>query len=108
MNRAKQTDELRRKKERLEVFTCDLAQNRIYFDDPACSGAREQVPDRVKNYPLPAQRAFVVSFNNNLRRWGDVNFAFKAAWKTLENMVAYLKTQKKTTGNNTLSMGAVS
>ena len=100
--RAKCTDRIKSKKERLEVFTHDLQFNKIFFDGV------EKVPDNVRNHPPAAQEAFAVTFNNNLQRWGDINFAFRAAWKALQNVVDRLRHEKKQGRNsNQSSLGVM-
>ena len=88
MSRAKATDSIREKKERIEVFAHDMIHNKIFFD------AVERVPDKVLNYPPIAQNAYRVTFNNNLMRWGDINFAFQAAWKALEKTMDRLRYER--------------
>jgi hypothetical protein len=55
----------------------DPRTSRIYFTH------LHELPDSVKNYPEPCQRCYLVTYNNNLRRWKSVPIAMKAAWNAL-------------------------
>lgn len=44
----------------------------------------DEVPDSVKNEERPCQAAYVFTFNNALRRTGDVSYAMRAAWKSVQ------------------------
>ncbi|MEW5875814.1 MAG: hypothetical protein AB1752_11625 [Candidatus Zixiibacteriota bacterium] len=44
-----------------------------------------ELPDRVRQYPLACQRDYLVTYNNNLRRYGSLPYAMKAAWRALEH-----------------------
>ena len=54
-----------------------------------------ELPDHVKNYPLRAQRAFLNTYNNVLKRWGDYGVAMRAADKALKNVTATMKADER-------------
>jgi len=84
MDRAKAQSQLR---EKISVVTggegltrnaFDPRTSRIYFTH------LHELPDGVKNYPEPCQRCYLVTYNNNLRRYKSVPIAMQAAWKALK------------------------
>jgi len=79
---------LRNKINRLEVFKFDPNLSRIYFTHLS------ELPDRCRDYPERAQRAYMVTFNNNLRRWGVFDVAAKAANKAMMAMVDRIKAER--------------
>jgi len=72
-----------------EAERCNPRLARIYFTELS------ELPDAVKMHPPAAQRAFMVTFNNWLRRYGDQAKAFRAAQKALRTKVSQLKAMKK-------------
>lgn len=52
-----------------------------------------ELPERVRNHPIPVQKVFMACYNIHIRRWGDVNQAMKAAWKAAETKIDQLKKQ---------------
>jgi len=54
----------------------------------------DELPDHVKNHPPRAQRAFLRTYNNVLKRWGDYGTAMRAADKAMCSVALKLKTQK--------------
>jgi len=85
MDRATATSKMREKinlvtgGEGLEVRNFDSRFSRIYYTE------LHELPDSVRNYPEPCQRAYLVTFNNNLRRYKLHGYAMSAAWKALQN-----------------------
>lgn len=72
-----------------EAERCDPRLSRIYFTELS------ELPDKVKMQPPAAQRAFMVTFNNWLRRYGDQAKAFRAAEKAMRTKVSQLKAMKR-------------
>jgi hypothetical protein len=50
-----------------------------------------ELPDHVKNHPLRAQRAFLNTYNNVLKRWGDYGVAMRAADKALRSVARQMR-----------------
>lgn len=76
---------------RAEVF--DPRLSRIYYTELS------ELPDAVKNHPHAAQRAYLVTFNNLLRKTGDQPKAMRGAWKALRNKVSQLNDMKRRAHN---------
>lgn len=60
----------------------------------------DELPDNVKNYPPSAQRAFLLSHNAALRRFGNPTVALRAGWRGLQNMMANLRVGARRAGVN--------
>lgn len=54
-----------------------------------------ELPDRVRQYPVPCQRDYLVTYNNNLRRYGSLPYAMQAAWWALEERRQKLEHDKR-------------
>lgn len=53
------------------------ARSLVYYENVS------ELPDHVKQHPLRAQRAFLLTYKNVLKRWGDYGKAMRAAEKAL-------------------------
>lgn len=73
--------------QRAEIF--DPRISRIYLSDVS------EVPDHVKNHPLPAQRAYLVTFNNVLAKTGDQSKAMRAGAKAVRTKLSQLQDMKR-------------
>ena len=51
----------------------------------------DELPDHVKSHPLRAQRAFLNTYNNVLKRWGDYGVAMRAADKALRSVARQMR-----------------
>lgn len=87
MTRA-QADDTARKIKVVEAATF-TSRSLVYYE------RIEELPDHVKNHPPRAQRAFLHTYNNVLKRRGDYGMAMRAADKALRSTALKLKTQKR-------------
>jgi len=71
---------------RIEAATF-TARSLVYYE------TIDELPDWVKNYPPRAQRAFLMTYNNALKRWGEYGKAMRAADKALRNTAVAMKRQ---------------
>lgn len=69
-----------------EMF--DPRLSRIYLS------SLDEVPDRVKNHPPAVQWDYLRTYNNNLRRFGDVNYAMAAAVRAMNDSLAAYRAQQ--------------
>lgn len=76
----------------LEVAKFDMHTHSVYYSDIS------ELPDKVKHYPVVCQRHYLVTFNNNLRRWHSVPLAMKAAWSALLRKDEELKAEQRKRG----------
>lgn len=72
---------------RAEIF--DPRLSRIYYSELS------ELPDAVKNHPHAAQWAYLITFNNILRKTGDQPKAMRGALKALRNKLSQLQDMKR-------------
>ena len=76
---------------RIEAATFS-ARSLVYYENV------DELPDHVKQHPLRAQRAFLMTYNNVLKRWGEYGKAMRAAEKALCNVARQMKEKKGPVG----------
>ena len=89
MNRRAIQDDHHKRVQQLETYNFDPRLSKVYLS------AEGEVPESVKNMPKRCRRAYIATFNNNLKRWGEVTFAMKAAVKAARATLEYLKDQAR-------------
>ena len=89
MSRRAIQDDHHKRVQQLRTYNFDPRLSKVYLS------AESEVPASISNMPRRCQRAYIATFNNNLKRWGEVTFAMKAAVKAARATLEYLKDQAR-------------